>query len=126
MPYNEQLEWVEDEPKRTVIERIVAGEFETKVPAPNYDSFRASLPEYVTYDERSELWKQLWDEYCAKVKADLVKNPLPHLDVELAKEHGLTGHPKANLLYSMAYDRGHSAGMEEVADIYGTLADLLK
>lgn len=126
MPYNEQLEWVEDEPKRTVIERIAAGEFDTRVLAPNYDSFRANLPEDVTYDERSELWKQTWDEYRAKVEADLVKNPLPHLDVELAKEHGLTGHPKANLLYSMAYDRGHSAGMLEVAEIYETLADLLK
>lgn len=46
--------------------------------------------------------------------------------VHLELEHGMTGHPKADILYSKAYDRGHSSGQSETAIVYGDLVDLVK
>jgi hypothetical protein len=45
---------------------------------------------------------------------------------DLEAEHDTKGHPKADMLYSMAYDRGHSAGMSEVANYYDELSQLIK
>lgn len=39
---------------------------------------------------------------------------------------GMVGHPKADLLYHKAYERGHSGGMQEVANHYSDLVDLVK
>jgi len=44
--------------------------------------------------------------------------------MELA--YGLAGHPKANLLYDMAYEMGHSGGDSEIENFYMDLAELLK
>ena len=44
----------------------------------------------------------------------------------LEARHGLTGHPKADKLYSLAWDMGHSAGYGEVENYYSDMADLLK
>ena len=38
----------------------------------------------------------------------------------------LRGHPKAERLWTMAYERGHSSGWNEIALEYADLADLLK
>lgn len=35
-------------------------------------------------------------------------------------------HPKADLLFSIAWNRGHSAGMQEVEGIYYELVELIK
>jgi predicted aminopeptidase len=43
----------------------------------------------------------------------------------LEKEYGLTEHPKRELLWDKAWDRGHSAGYDEVELVYGDLAELL-
>jgi len=45
---------------------------------------------------------------------------------DLFKETGVTGHPKANKCYGIAYDYGHHAGFEEVASHFDTLVDLIK
>jgi hypothetical protein len=47
------------------------------------------------------------------------------LQSDLEVEHGLSGHPRAALLYQLAYDRGHSAGMSEVALYYSEMAELI-
>jgi hypothetical protein len=39
---------------------------------------------------------------------------------------GVAGHKNASKAYSIAYDRGHSAGYEEVASYFEELAELLK
>lgn len=44
----------------------------------------------------------------------------------LEKKHGLTGHPKADKLYELAWGMGHSAGYYEVEIFYNDMADLLK
>lgn len=44
----------------------------------------------------------------------------------LAKEFNLTGHPKFDLLFRIAWDEGHSSGYSEVAGYAATLAELLQ
>jgi len=41
-------------------------------------------------------------------------------------QHMIAGHPKADLLYQLAWDFGHSAGFDEVAGYYYELVSLLK
>ncbi|RYD62041.1 MAG: hypothetical protein EOP83_15605 [Verrucomicrobiaceae bacterium] len=44
----------------------------------------------------------------------------------LAEYHGVTGHPKAGMVYMKAYEHGHSAGHSEVANYYADFVDLIK
>ena len=43
----------------------------------------------------------------------------------LELDHGLVGHPKADLLYEIAWSLGHSSGYNEVKNYYDELAPLL-
>jgi hypothetical protein len=45
---------------------------------------------------------------------------------ELLKRLGLEGHPRANKLYEMAWERGHSSGLSEVVYSAESLAELLE
>lgn len=45
---------------------------------------------------------------------------------DLEAEYGLAGHPKADRLFGIAWDHGHSSGYSDVAGYYGELAELLK
>lgn len=45
---------------------------------------------------------------------------------DLFEELGITDHPKASALYSMAYERGHAHGFEEVAAEARALVSLIK
>ena len=44
---------------------------------------------------------------------------------DLAVEHGTRGHPNESLLYSLAYEHGHSSGLHEIALCYEDFAQLL-
>ena len=44
----------------------------------------------------------------------------------LFEREGLTDNPKVEACYSKAYERGHSAGLAEVANIFIDLADLIR
>ena len=45
-------------------------------------------------------------------------------DLEIT--YDMVGHPKADLLYDKAYEKGHSGGMQEVANYYSDLVELVK
>jgi len=45
---------------------------------------------------------------------------------DLEAHYEMTGHPKAQLLYSKAYERGHSGGWHEIACVYSDLVELVK
>jgi hypothetical protein len=45
---------------------------------------------------------------------------------DLEKEHGMTNHPKAPLLWEKAYAEGHGAGLTEVALVYENLVELVQ
>jgi len=44
---------------------------------------------------------------------------------ELYEYYGVTENPKADAVYDKAYDRGHSAGLGEVSNIFGDLVELI-
>jgi len=44
----------------------------------------------------------------------------------LASEYGVTGNHKLDLLYSKAYDMGHSGGFSEVANYFADLVELIR
>ena len=48
------------------------------------------------------------------------------LRADLETEHGLIGHPKASLLWDMAWEDGHGYGYIEVVYLYDRLANLVK
>ena len=45
---------------------------------------------------------------------------------ELFALHGVTGNPKAQTCYGIAYERGHSGGYGEVASVFAELVELIK
>jgi hypothetical protein len=44
---------------------------------------------------------------------------------DLEHEYGMIGHPKADVLWRLAYDRGHSAGYNEIYNEYDELSVLI-
>ncbi len=46
--------------------------------------------------------------------------------VDVLAEYGLTGHPKANAVFELAWDEGHSSGYSEVEIWVAKLAGLVK
>lgn len=45
---------------------------------------------------------------------------------DIETEYGMVGHPKASLLFSKAWERGHSGGFCEIAIVYDDLVELIK
>lgn len=45
---------------------------------------------------------------------------------ELEALHGVVGHKRAETLYELAWEYGHSGGWEEVANYYADLVELLR
>jgi hypothetical protein len=48
------------------------------------------------------------------------------LKARLEEEYGVKDNPKADELFRIAYEYGHSAGEEEVELYYSNLVDLIK
>lgn len=48
------------------------------------------------------------------------------LKTKLAQEHGIVGHPKLDLLFDIAWDRGHHAGENEVSAHFDQMLPLIK
>jgi len=45
---------------------------------------------------------------------------------ELEEEFATVNNPKKDVLFSKAYERGHSSGMEEVYNVYADLVELIR
>lgn len=45
---------------------------------------------------------------------------------DLFAEHGVTNHPKADAVFNLAWDYGHSAGLNEVANYFSEIVTLIK
>ena len=127
----------EEVDNRSIYDRVKAGVYKSTVEYPTpvaipkifYKNVRdltkkdiASLPTITStydaakaaYDEQKMAFRRSETEAYNRFRADL------------AAEYNLTDHPKEGLLYSIAYDMGHSSGMEEVVLFYDRLAELLK
>lgn len=110
----------------SVYEDINAGKYENKVAYdvadPEPDKTKVTAAEYETWQAgrrgRKNAQRQLWqaenDRLARLFQADL------------EAEHGLTGHPKAAMLFGIAWERGHSSGYTDVANVYDEISQLLK
>ena len=92
---------------RTVREKLDAGEYTTKLSYPT----KRSDPQYVTLRNR----------YSAD-QARLHQQ----FKMDLFKEHGVEGHPKAEMCYSKAYDHGHGSGLSEIMCYFEDFVELIQ
>lgn len=93
----------------SIREKIIAGEYETKLP----------------YPKRSEMALGAFAEKRREYTADIFRLERGVFKADLEAEHGLTGHPKANLLFDKAWEDGHASGLEEVEGCYSELSKLV-
>lgn len=109
-----------------VRDNLAAGKYENRVP---YDI------EKIPVDENTMTVKQARDRVEAESqrardqrrkhrKNEGEMSALVKRDLEV--QEGLAGHPKADMLWGIAWDRGHSSGYLDVISVYEELAELLK
>lgn len=73
-----------------------------------------------------------WERACAKARKSLrdhqraTENGVEAFKEGLEREYGMTGHPKADLLFDKAWMARHEDGFESVMDWYADMLDLLK
>lgn len=108
-----------------VIDQVRAGHYTNNVPysipkpRPNEDmTLRQVREQDEDYKARTREQRKLYHEEEARLTALFA--------ADLADEHGLTGHPKAVKVFGMAWEDGHSEGLESVAHRYAELAELVK
>jgi hypothetical protein len=80
------------------------------------------------YADALEVWESLQSDYHHQL--DLYRAETFRLENQFKKdaleELGLTDHPKADKIYSKAWDQGHYAGLNEVWVCLQNLADLFE
>ena len=111
-----------------VFEKLEAGHYKNKDPypkmrevviedIPGYKVDRNNHPDYKAakneYREAQAVWRDKEFALHGVFREDL----LEHL--------GISRHPKANLLYHKAWERGHSSGLYEVAQVAEDLVELI-
>lgn len=132
-------DWVDAIEQKSLYQRIENGEFETKLkylPYPEKPKepkidLKMSLSELVglknKYENELENYNELYQAY--KNQRALVTEDSNRLQDEfknaLEKDCGVVGNPKAYLLYSIAWDRGHSGGLGDVYSLYCELSELI-
>lgn len=84
-------------PQVDVSQKIAGGDYESKVPVKGSVAHRADMA-------------NLRRQFC----------------LDLATEHGVIGHPKAQRAFDMAWERGHAEGHLQVAQEFEDLVELLK
>ena len=83
--------------------------------------FRAHADLLESYDERMTVYR---DELAAYNAASVALEAEFRQDLE--QEHGMTDHPRADLLYGKSWARGHSGGLVEIANVYSDLVELVQ
>lgn len=90
----------------SILERIATGTYKVPYEDPPSESREARAARYKAHAERADA---MYDRF----KADLLE------------ENGLTGHPRADRLFRMAYDRG-SGDLTQIVGHFEELAQLLE
>ena len=90
------------------VENLTTAEMKTLVKVTS--AYNAEMTAY-------KIAKNAWN-----AKDNRVEN---NFEIDLATEYGMLNHPKRALLYSKAYDMGHSGGHEEVHAYYTDLLELV-
>lgn len=120
----------------SVYEAVNAGEYKPTMPLPARVEKPAILRKRVDELSHDDMMEAVRAK--AKYEADVAsyttameayRKESGELEIkfqrDLEVENGVSGHPRAGLLYQLAYDRGHSSGMGEVALYYSEMADLI-
>lgn len=87
--------------------KIISGKYEPKTP----------LPKDHASDATKEAGKNRREEM--RQKMDIFK-------ADLEKAFGVEGNPKAEKLWAISWDFGHSAGYDEVLSYYSELVELIR
>lgn len=116
-----------------VYDKINNGDYKNKLPYPQNpkkpylkkDATPAEIRAYAdaveNYPVHEEAYKAMQKTYYEESR-ELENKFIADLEAEF----DIVGHPKAGLLYSKAYERGHSGGFSEVLSYYEDLVELLK
>lgn len=118
-------------------DRITAGEFKNALPYPSRpmmpallskrggDLSAAEMARLPTAKAEYEAAKAAYDEAKAAYNAEDARLHTAFREA-LEAEYGMAGHPKADKLYSKAWEKGHSSGFGEVANEYDDLVELVR
>lgn len=109
-----------------VRDNIDAGKYENKVPFSidriPVDEETMTVKQAREHEEaergRDKAQRRLW--------SDAQRAMTEQFRADLEQEHGLSGHPKADRLWSLAWEHGHSNGFSEVVLHYEEFAELVK
>lgn len=101
----------------SIIERVNMGEFEPEH-KPTHITATRNSQEYL--DQMDEAKKNReWNRQAELGKREAFRKTL-------AEAYGISDHPKEDLLWRMAWSRGHANGYAEVASEYDELVELIK
>ena len=83
--------------------------------------FRAYADQLEVYEQALEQYDQARQQYVSESNA-----LWQQFKADLETHCELVGHPRADQLYGMAYEQGHSGGHNEIAHAYIFMSQLLK
>lgn len=88
---------------------------------------REDFPSHTAYGIAMDEWEELNTQHDAAMAAYRAAQfaVIEEFKAAIAAEFGLTGHPKFERMYAIAYDEGHSSGLGEVYMNCEQLAELL-
>lgn len=105
-----------------------AGEYPSKPKRPRLPDSGGTAEDFRNYADQLDSYETGIAEW--RTRADAYNRRSRELEQEFQRDledhHGMTGHPKAAILFGKAWDRGHSAGYYDVALVYDDLVDLVK
>ena len=109
-----------------VVIKIKAGDYETKIPY-EYEIVPIDEDTMTVREarEHTDRQKEMKKNHLALRRQDIYRLTV-EFRKDLADEYGVTGHPKEPKLWNMAWEHGHSSGLEEVAMYYDELVELVK
>lgn len=122
--------------KKSVYAKLCDGDYKTKLPYPTKPKMPRTTLDLATASDadvaevRAAMAKYKEDEAAAVAARKAHDEDEARLEAEfradLEEENGMTGHPKADLLFSKAYDRQHGSGLDAVRSEYEDLVELVK
>lgn len=122
---------------KSVCDKIRCGDYETKLLYPERPREAARIVTPTAKHGNAKLaaaFKAIEEDYekkkaLFKSELETYRKDVSRLEEEfvkdLAEEAGVAENPKANLLFSKAWDRGHASGRHEVYSVYMDLVELI-
>jgi hypothetical protein len=114
-------------PARSVYEKLRDGDYVNRL---EYPVSGAVIAQRVLRGDQAAKQAKVLDRAERQKAIEAYRAETRRLDAEFKAdalaEVGLTGHPKADAAYSLAWEYGHAAGLSEVMNYLPELADLAR